>query len=286
MSDPTSITFMSQLNYGNNGPANFIGPTANEIAATNTQWSEGGTNVVQTGPGVGFVYYQQNNRTTGSTGIQGCGVADVHLAADGTSTTTRTEDWIFSKNELCWGQDGAAYNAADGYLYVYTAGPNYSSYIARVLPANAHVASAYSAWNAGTSSWVSGTNRFTSAGLTVPGFPNAVPVDDSWAMQGVGWGGMSQSVPFWSAYYNVWMWVHGTVWGYSNIFVMTAPNPWGPWTDTGINVDTSGVCPNGDCSAGYRYAHVGHPEYDPSGKTILASWCWVNVIWLVQLTFV
>jgi len=284
MSNPTMITFTSVWNWGNHGPANWIPTTANEDSFTNTQWSEGGTNVIETSPGVGLVYYQQNNRTSGSTGIQGCGVADVTMTAAGVFTASRTEDKIFSKNEMCWGSDGAIYNAADGYVYSYTAGPNYSSYVARVTVANAHNPAAYSMYNAGTNTWVTGEKRF-SAGGTINGFPNAYQIDDTWSMKGVGWGGMSQSAPFWSNYYNVWMWVHGNTWGYSNILVMTAPNPWGPWTDSGINVDTSKACPNSDCSAGYRYAHMGHPEYDATGKTVLVSWSWANIIFLLRLTF-
>lgn len=279
------MTYEYRYDYGNYGPIDWIPLTANESAQPNTIWGEGGTNIVQTSPGVGFVYYQQANRSTGSTGIQGCGVADVHMTLNGSYSSTRTEDKIFSQNEMCWGQDGAAYNAADGYLYSYTPGPNYETYVARVLPANAHNAASYQAYNASSNTWISGANRFTTAGLTVPGFPNAIAIDTTWSMIGVGWGGMSQSAPFWSAYYNVWMWVHGDVWGYSNIFILTSPEPYGPWTDAGINVDTSIACPNGDCTSGYRYAHMGHPEYDATGKTLLVSWCWKNLIFLYTFSF-
>lgn len=285
MSDPTMVVFSDTWDYGNFGPKNFITTTASEDAAPNTIWAEGGTNVVETGPGVGLVYYQQNNRTYGSTGIQGCGVADVTMTASGNFSATRSEDRLFSKNEMCWGGAGTVYNAADGYVYTYTGGPNYSTYVARVPLANVHNAASYSMYNAGTNTWVTGEKRFNAGTGSIPGFPDAYAIDDTWSMQGIGWGGMSQSAPFWSNYYNVWMWAHGTVWGYSNILVMTAPNPWGPWTDSGINVDTGAACPNADCSGGYRYAHMGHPEYDASGKTLVVSWTWANIIFISQLTF-
>jgi hypothetical protein len=77
---------------------------------------------------------------------------------------------------------------------------------------------------------------------------------------------------------NLFRYVAGANVGYSDIMVMTAPEPRSPWT-TPVTIASS--CPNGNC--GLRYAITPHPEYDPSGATIMVTWTDSNVIYTVRM---
>ena len=95
------------------------------------------------------------------------------------------------------------------------------------------------------------------------------------------WYEMNQSTPFWNNYFNKWMFVHGNGFPQSDLMVMTADHLSGPWTRHGVIASTK---PHGHRD-GLRYAMTGHPEYDPSGKTLLVTWTINNSIWGCTITW-
>ena len=238
-----------------------------------SRFAEGGTNVIEYAPGKGLVWFLKNDRGTGGTGIVGAGVATVTADASG-PVATRNDDTMWNSSEPWWGDVGVTYDALDGNAYVFGHGPasaQLSDYVflARVPAAQATDVGAYRYWNAATSAWTpqrfadgqGGTLQVSTAQALFPRYA------------------LGQSNAFWSEYYDTWMFVYGTSFGYSDVMVMTAPALEGPWTQ-GFTIASS--CPNGQCSA-IRYAIAPHPEMDPTGKTLLVTWTDSNAIHAVRI---
>ena len=119
-------------------------------------------------------------------------------------------------------------------------------FLAKVPAVQATDVSAYQYWNAATASWTA--QRFANGEL---GTLNVSSAQALFPQNALG-----QSNAFWSTYYNTWMFVYGTSFGYSDIMVMTAPALEGPWTQ-GFSI--ASTCPNNQCSA-IRYAIAPHPS--------------------------
>jgi hypothetical protein len=240
-----------------------------------SRYGEGGTNVIEYAPGKGLVWFLKNDRGTGGTGIVGAGVATVTADASG-AVATRMDDTMWNPSEPWWGDVGVTYDAQDQNAYVFGHGPStaqLSSYVflAKAPAAEATDVSAYQYWNAATSSWT--TQRLGNGQLGTLNVTSAQALFPASAL--------GQSNAFWSTYYNTWMFVYGTGFGYSDVMAMTAPKLEGPWTQ-GFTV--ASTCPNNVCSA-IRYAIAPHPEYDPTGKTLLVTWTDSNVIYAVRITW-
>ncbi|GGK96077.1 ricin-type beta-trefoil lectin domain protein [Mangrovihabitans endophyticus] len=230
-----------------------------------SRYGMGGTNVVEYAPNRGLVWYLKNDRGSGGQGIVGAGVATVTADANG-ATATRAGDVMWSGSEPHWGDVGVTYNPRDGKVYVYGYGPagayDTNVYLARVAATRATDVNAYEYWNQSTRTW--STQRITHPDNSQALFTNRE---------------LGQSNAFWSNYYNTWMFVAGANVGYTDIMVMTAPNLEGPWTKS---FTVASTCPNNQCSA-IRYAIAPHPEYDPTGRTLLVTWTDSNVIYSARL---
>jgi hypothetical protein len=181
---------------------------------------------------------------------------------------------MWSSFEPWWGDVGVTYDALDQNAYVFGHGPSSAQlsnyvFLAKVPAAQATDVGAYQYWNAATSSWT--TQRFANGQLGTVNVSSAQALFPENAL--------GQSNAFWSTYYNTWMFVYGTSFGYSDVMVMTAPNLEGPWTH-GFTI--ASTCPNGQCRA-VRYAIAPHPELDPTGKTLLVTWTDSNSIYAVKI---
>ncbi|MDI5973763.1 DUF4185 domain-containing protein [Streptomyces sp. SL13] len=232
-----------------------------------SRYGMGGTNVVEYAPGKGLVWYLKNDRGTDGQGIVGAGVATV-TAGPGGAVATRTSDTTWGPTEPHWGDVGVTYNPLDGKVYVYGHGPDpygLNVYLARASAAQATDVSAYEYWNQSAQAW-------TNLRFSLSGALGTVKLSDDLALfshQELG-----QSNAFWSNHFNTWMFVAGANVGYTDIMVMTAPALEGPWT---APVTVASTCPGNVCSA-IRYAIAPHPEYDPTGETILVTWTDSNVV--------
>ena len=92
---------------------------------------------------------------------------------------------------------------------------------------------------------------------------------------------MHQSTPFWSNYFNKWMFLHNDAWPFGNVKCRTADRLEGPWEFHG---DVAEMKPEGHPGGkGFRYCAVGHPEFDESGKRVLVTWTIDNQIWGVWI---
>jgi hypothetical protein len=257
-------------------PGEWIPWDAAELAnGGGSRYGEGGTNVIEYAPGKGLVWFLKNDRGTGGTGIVGAGVATVTADASG-AVATRTDDTMWNPSEPWWGDVGVTYDAEDQNAYVFGHGPSTAMlsntvFLAKVPASQATDVSAYQYWNGATSSWT--TQRFANGQL---GTLNVTSAQALFPANALG-----QSNAFWSTYYNTWMFVYGTSFGYSDVMVMTAPKLEGPWTQ-GFTV--ASTCPNSACSA-VRYAIAPHPEYDPTGKTLLVTWTDSNVVYAVRIAW-
>jgi hypothetical protein len=235
------------------------------------RYGMGGTNVIEYAPGQGLVWYLKNDRGSNGQGIVGAGVATVGIGPYG-PIATRASDTMWGPTEPWWGDNGATYNPLDGKVYVYGHGPapfSNNVYLARATAANATDVSAYEYWDQSAQVWT--PRRFSLSGAF-----GTVVLSDALAIFPNG--ELGQSNAFWSNHYNTWMYVAGANVGYSDIMVSTAPSLEGPWTTP---VTIASTCPGGSC--GLRYAIAPHPEYDPSGATILVTWTDSNVIYTARV---
>jgi hypothetical protein len=239
------------------------------------RYGEGGTNVIEYAPNKGLAWFLKNDRGTNGLGIRGAGVATVTADASG-AIAVRGDDTMWNSFEPWWGDVGVTYDALDQCAYVYGHGPTSANlsdfvYLAKVPAALATDVSAYRYWDQSTASWTA--QRFANGQLGTMAVTSAQALFPEHAL--------GQSNAFWNTFYNTWMFVYGTGFGYTDIQVMTASKLEGPWTK-GFTV--ASTCPNGTCSA-IRYAIAPHPEYDLSGKTLLVTWTDSNRIYGVRLTW-
>ncbi len=256
-------------------PGEWIPLTSQEQADGGLgRYAEGGTNVVEYAPGKGLVWFLKNNRGANGPGIMGAGVATVTADATG-ARATRTMDTMWGPDEPFWGDIGVTYDPQDKKVYVYGHGPGKlgdNTYLARVPAEKATQVEAYEYWNQSAKSW--GTQRFTLDGRNGTVRLSADQAIFTYAAVG-------QSNAFWSEYYNTWMFVGGAGWLGSDALVMTAPRLEGPWTK---QTSVASTCPTGKCGT-WRYAITPHPEYDPSGKTLLITWTDSNQIHASRVTW-
>ncbi|MFB7085235.1 ricin-type beta-trefoil lectin domain protein [Streptomyces sp. NPDC056296] len=261
---------------GSNGwPDQWIPYTDAESANGGAgRYGMGGTNVVEYAPNKGLVWFLRNNRGSGGQGIEGAGVATVTADANGARATRVSDDLMWAADEPWWGDVGVTYNSQDGKVYVYGHGAGEFSrniYLARVPANRATEVAAYEYWDQSARTW--STQRLTLGGAN--GTKKLTDAQSIFPDHMLG-----QSNAFWSNHYNTWMFVAGADVGYSDIMVMTAPRLEGPWTKL---TTVGSTCPTGTC--GLRYAIAPHPEYDPTGKTLLVTWTDDNVIHSSRLTW-
>jgi len=240
-----------------------------------SRWAEGGTNVIEYAPNKGLVWYLKNDRKSGRDNIIGAGVATVTVDASGPKAT-RPFDTMWSNSEPFWGDIGVTYNHLDQNAYIFGHGPAISGlesnvYLSKVPAKNALDIKSYQYWDQSTKSWTN--KRF---GNGTDGTLNVTSAQAIFIPREVG-----QSNAFWSNYYNTWMFVYGADVGYTDVMVKTADKLEGPWTK-GFTI--ASTCPNNTCSA-IRYCIAPHPEFDPTGKTLLVTWTDSNNVLTVEITW-
>ncbi|KAI9695179.1 MAG: hypothetical protein M1820_008815 [Bogoriella megaspora] len=235
----------------------------------------GGTNVIEISPNRGLVFYLKNHRPGGVQTLKGAGIATCYIGEDNVPHAQRVGEKLWTEQEPCWGDVGAVYNAQDGYVYAYGHGPQRDSelisrtFLARAPAHQATDVKAYEYWKNKERIW---TRRRQGNGANDM---DTVSHDDAI----FGWYDMNQSVPFWSNYYNIWMFLHSTGWPVSEVQCKTAERLEGPWFDHGTVATTQ---PEGH-GEGMRYCVTAHPEFDPSGKMVFVTWTRNNVIWGVTI---
>jgi hypothetical protein len=258
----------------NGWPVEWIPLNAAELAAGGlSQFAMGGTNVVEYAPNQGLVWFLKNQRGGGADDIVGAGVATVTADGNG-ALATRSHDTLWTADEPFWGDIGVTYNALDEHVYVFGHGPTSlglkaNVYLARVAATEATNVDAYAYWDQSTSAWTD--QRFGNGANGTLAITSAQAIF-TFASHG-------QSNAFWSNHYDTWMFVYGADWPNSDIYVSTAPELQGPWTN-GVSIGTT--CPTGSCGD-LRYCIAPHPEFDPTGKTLLVTWTDANIIHAVQL---
>lgn len=216
------------------------------------------TNAVSTGPNSGIIYILAGDATVydptvskTDTQYAGAGFATVEASDDCQTfkfTRTETNHWYGNQagngvaiyNEAYYGDHGALL-AQDGLLYVYGEIPGIvgndgaSIALARVSPESAGQLSEYEYWNGAF---------FQKDRIYNP--TAAIAVMDS----------VGQGSVFWNPYYGRYFYLTSYI---IDVYVLTAPNPWGPWTK-GANVFSVGQMP-------YRFEPApGTPElfYSPA----------------------
>jgi len=239
-----------------------------------TCYAFGGTNVIEYAPNKGLVFFLKNYRPPTGGKICGAGVAKCSMHHGDVPVSERKCDTMWSEYEPYYGDVGIAYNAQDGHVYAYGKGPGYDdglskhTFLCKAPADKATDIDAYSYWDASTASW--GTQR-----LTLHGEHGSKKLEAGQAV--FGWMAMNQAAPFWSNYFNRWMFLYGNSWGYSDCLVMTAEKLEGPWDGHGGMVVCS-TLPEKE-GEGFRYACCGHPEFDDSGKSVLVTWTRNNEIY-------
>ncbi|KAB8336921.1 hypothetical protein FH972_021226 [Carpinus fangiana] len=260
-------------NMNGSNVANFIPLTPDEQKNGGYScFSFGGTNIIEIAPNLGICYYLKIHRPGGKVTIHGAGVATVKLEGDSVHAM-RFGEKLWTQNEPAWGDVGIMLDPRDNHIYAYGHGPasdkelGVRTFLCRVPKDKAGNVGAYEYWLNGKKQWTK--ERMTVHGLNGT---HKIAHDDS-VFQ---WMVINQANPFWSNYFNCWLLLHGTSFGTSHVIAKTADKLEGPWKDHGVVAETG---PRHGEKDGLRYCQVGHPEFDDSGKTVLATWTKNNVIW-------
>lgn len=296
--DSTSIADLARPTHatdtalapGTSNVANWIPCLAHEDADGGLScYAFGGTNIVEHAPNEGLVFFLKNHRPGGVGEIKGAGVATCRVTQPGdVPVATRACDTMWNASEPFWGDVGVAYDARDGHVYAFGKGPSCNeeasrrTYLCKVPAARALDVDAYSYWDEATRSW--GRQRLANGemGTAVLGNGQAV----------FGWMAMNQSAPFWSNWFNCWIFLYGDSWGYGDVKVMTAERLEGPWeayagTEVARGLPggvVASTLPEGE-GKGFRYCVTGHPEFDDSGRTVYVTWTRENVIYGTTVTW-
>ncbi|KAK9328090.1 hypothetical protein V1520DRAFT_12981 [Lipomyces starkeyi] len=225
----------------------------------NTDYAIGISNVMETSPGNGILFFLKNYRPNGVNNIIGAGVATVTLDGDVPSCTRLAEYWWDASTEPWYGDICCVKFGT--YIYAYGHGPSQVYiYCCRVLTSNATDLSAYEYWNG--SSWQ--TERLY----------------DVTATESVFWEIQSGQV-IWSKYYGCLMFVYLDRFLDNQVNAVTARYPQGPWSSPVILYK----CPAGT-PAGSIYGALPQDNYDPTGKTLVCVYTQIpNDIRAIEVTF-
>ena len=271
------------LTPGSDNVRNWIPTNREENAGGGyTCYSFGGTNIVEIAPNKGIVYYFKMHRPSGVYKCHGAGIATCEIGPRSVPHAHRPYNVMWNDFEPSFGDVGACLNAQDNNIYVFGHGStldpelNSRTYLCRVPKDKALDVGAYEYWLNDRQQWT--RQRLANGQL------GSLQCTKDMAV--FGWHAMNQSAPFWNNYFNKWMFLHSTGWPVSEVICKTADRLEGPWQDHGEVATTK---PEGHTDPppgkgnGWRYCVCGHPEFDPTGKTILVTWTRDNVIWGVRI---
>jgi hypothetical protein len=258
--DPTKVLDVNNIKLNNESyPRQFcpLMPKYDENSAT---WSCGITNIVETYPGQGVLYYLLNSRPDGVNNLIGAGVAMITMsnAYPPIPSLTRLpgqQYWWDAGCEPWFGDVGSV--RAKGLPWVY---------LTRVPWESATDLSCYQYWNG--EDW-QGERLYTTNGL---GEKEGV----FWQIKYVSLLSVercfdanvnhSQGQVIWSAYYNCYMFVYCDNWMNNKVLAVTADKPEGPWSNPMTLYHATPLTAGSSI-----YAAVPHPYFDQSGETLVVT---------------
>lgn len=258
--------------------ANFIPCLPHEEADGGLlKYAFGGSNVIEYAPNQGLLFFLKIHRPEGKNIIKGAGVAPVHMEGS-VPVCKREMETLWTKEEPCFGDVGIAFDSRDGFVYAFGKGPQQDdeelirrTYLCRAPIMDAFNIDKYEYWYQDSQSW--STQRMTTHGQ----FGTAQLTTEQAIFPYLA---MDRSAPFWSNYFNKWMFLYGNSWSQSDVYVMTADKLEGPWDKHGDMVVASTQPDGSENVAGeFRYAVNGHPEWDASGKSVFVTWTKLNEIY-------
>jgi hypothetical protein len=225
------------------------------------------TNVVQTAPNQGVMFFLLNHRPDGKNNLQGAGVAEVTLDTSSYPPVPHIERlppryWWNASCEPWYGDVCAL--GANGHIYAYGHGPEGNAwiYLTRAAIGDVSNLDKYEYWNG--DNWQ--TNRLD--GKTIG------------EKESVFWQ-INQGQVIWSNYFNCFLFVYCDTWMNSKVLMKTAQQPEGPWSDA-MTLYQATPLTNGSSI----YAAVPHPYFDETGKTLVVTFTnHPNTIQAVRVTF-
>lgn len=246
-------------NMDNGVPQTFV-PYSEAEHADMVRWNWNGShrwglwvsNVVQTGPGEGVVFFQKDlilGKDQKDIHSKGTGVARVTLDPELGPIAYRTPEEVF------WGPDEPSFGCFttvvyDDYVYAYGGTNYYNCYIARVHKSEALDKSKYEYWTG--SSWTSKMPKYPLANKEASMF---------WALQ-------AGSIIY-SKRFKKWLVIYDTIWMDHSIQMKMSDSLTGPWgPETYFVAET----PQKKVKTFNNYCMYAHPEYDASGRSLLVSW--------------
>ncbi|RMZ75339.1 hypothetical protein DV738_g5531, partial [Chaetothyriales sp. CBS 135597] len=229
------------------------------------------TNVVETEPGQGIVYFLLNHRPSGVNTIKGAGVATVALT-DTCPPRVKVERvaryWWDGETEPWWGDVGAIRWKDHIYSYGHAKDSPFV-YAARVRCHEATNLEAYEYWNGQT-------------------WQKERPKSNEWGNdQRVFWM-VNQGQVIYSNYFKSFLFVYSDIslaadnfWN-SKVQVVAAPSPEGPFTTQPVMLYQAKPMTQGSTT----YAAVPHPYLDCTGKTLVITFTnHPNTIQAIRVTF-
>lgn len=150
--DPIKVFDVNNIKLNNVSYPRQFCPLMPEYAENSVTWSCGITNVVETYPGQGILYYLLNSRGDGVNNLIGAGVATITVSNTypPIPSLTRLSGQQYWWDAACepWYGDVGSVKAKDGYIYAYGHAKGLPwVYLTRVLWENAIELSCYEYWN-------------------------------------------------------------------------------------------------------------------------------------------
>lgn len=242
-------------------PAQFC-PIEKRYGEDASECAMGITNVIETYPGQGILYFLKNHRPGGENHLMGAGVATVTLSQDSPpvpQVNRLSEYWWDGETEPWYGDVGAIRSGDHIYAYGHAKSTPYV-YVARVPWDKATDLACYEYWNGET--WQ--TERLYNVN----------------EKEGVFWQ-VNQGQVVWSNYYGCFMFVYCDNWMNNKVLAKVARTPTGPWSEP-VTLYQATPITNGSSI----YAAVPHPYYDQTGKSLVVTYTnHPNLIQAVKLTF-
>ena len=235
----------------------------------NVLFAIGISNVVETGENTGIIFTGVNNRTVvNGQPVQdpyGAGIGIIDASGDFPTCTRTTSYWWDVTKEPSWGSNSAV-DGMDGKIYVFGSMPNgdwtrqYEVFLARVDKTQATNLDAYEYWD----------------GLTFQ--PNRLinPTASQAVLQGVPPGQI-----YWNPYLNCWVALTRDPLNMYTLTIQTAANLQGPWSSMQAVYTETGLSPQPTAI----YAPAAHPQYDPSGETLIVTYSAYGPISAIKLHF-
>lgn len=209
------------------------------------------TNVIETRPGEGILYFLLNHRPDGKDNLLGAGVAEVTINSSLGSPVPKVKRhgrfWWDGDTEPWYG-DVCALKAGN-HVYAYGhAKDNPWIYVTRAPLSEATNLEAYEYWNG--ESWQK----------------ERLQLQDLNEKQSVFWQ-VNQGQVIWSSHHNCFLFIYCDKFWSCQVLVKTAPAPEGPWSEP-ITV----YKPTPIQEGGNVYTAIPHPYYDNSGQTLVITY--------------